>query len=72
MPDLTDDDYDALYAAVQAHMPRITRSIFPNVLAQLVREGVLTLSVTDFEVTVWMPGVPDTGRFRVERKPRLH
>ena len=30
MPDLTDADYDALFAVIQADMPRIWREIFPK------------------------------------------
>ena len=38
MPDLTDADYDALFAVIQADMPRIWREI----LAQREGTGVLT------------------------------
>jgi hypothetical protein len=34
--DLTEDDYDALYVVVKEQMPRITREIFPKILAQRV------------------------------------
>ena len=33
MPDLTDADYDALFAVMQADMPRTWREIFPAMLA---------------------------------------
>jgi hypothetical protein len=72
MIDLTEDDYDALYAAVQADMPRITRGIFPNILAQLVGTGVISMIVTDADITLSSPAAPETGVYRVERKRLLH
>ena len=33
MPDLTDSDYDALFAVMQADMPRMWREILPKILA---------------------------------------
>jgi hypothetical protein len=50
MPALTDTDYDALFAVMQADMPRIWRDIFPKILAQLEGVGALTVTVTDTEV----------------------
>ena len=35
VPDLTDADYDALFAVLQPDLPRIWREIFPQLLAQL-------------------------------------
>ena len=67
--DLTEEDYDALYVVVKEEMPRITRYNLPGVLAQLLREGVITITLTETDITVRMPGVPET---RVERKRRLH
>ena len=72
MPDLTEEEYDALYAVVQEEMPRITRDIFPKVLAQLVGSGVLTITVTDTEITISSAAAPETGVYRVERTRRLH
>jgi hypothetical protein len=72
MPDLTDDDYDALYVVMNEEMPRITRDIFPKILAQLVGTGVLAINVTDTEITVSTPRAPETGVYRVERKRKLH
>jgi hypothetical protein len=50
--DLTDADYDALFAVMQADMPRMWREIFPKILAQLEGTGALTITVTDTEITV--------------------
>jgi len=72
MPDLTDDDYDALYAAVREEMPRVTRFIFPDVLGQLVRDGILAVTVSDSEITIAMPGVAEFEGYRVDRKRKLH
>ena len=72
MPDLTDADYDALFAVMQADMPRMWRDIFPKILAQLEGAGVLTITVTDTEVVVSSAKPPQTAVYRVERKPRLH
>ncbi len=71
-PDLTDSDYDALFAVMQADMPRMWRDIFPKILAQLEGAGVLTITVTDTEVVVSSVKPPQTAVYRVERKPRLH
>jgi hypothetical protein len=46
MPDLTEADYDALFAVMQADMRRMWREIFSRILAQLERTGALTV-VTD-------------------------
>ena len=35
MFDLTDADYDALFAVMKADMPQMWREIFPKILAQL-------------------------------------
>jgi hypothetical protein len=64
MPDLTDADYDALFAVIQADMPRIWREI----LAQREGTGVLTLKVTDTEITVSSPKASKTAVYRVEWK----
>jgi hypothetical protein len=72
MPHLTDDDYDALYVVVKEQMPRVTRTMFPGALARLIREGVLTVTVTDDEVSVRMPHAPELGVYRIERKRTLH
>ena len=52
MPDLTDADYDALFAVMQADMPRPWREIFPAMLAHFERTGALAITVTDTEVVV--------------------
>jgi hypothetical protein len=72
MPDLTDDDYDALYVVVKEEMPRISREIFPKILEQLVGTGVIVIIVTDADITLSTPAAPKTGVYRVERKRRLH
>ena len=72
MFDLTDADYDALFAVMQADMPRMWREIFPKILAQLEGTGVLTITVTDTEVVVSSAKPPQTAVYRVARKPRLH
>lgn len=49
MPDLTEDDYDALYAVVNEEIPRISREIFPKIVEQLANRlsdiDFLTVSV---------------------------
>ncbi len=70
--DLTDADYDALFAAMKDDMPQMWREIFPKILAQLEGAGVLTITVTDTEVVVSSAKPPQTAVYRVERKPRLH
>ena len=72
MPALTDSDYDALYVVVKDQMPRVSREIFPQILAQLEATGVLTVSVTDIEISVSSVKPPATVVYRVERKPRVH
>jgi hypothetical protein len=72
MPDLTDADYDALFAVMQADMPQMWREIFPKTLAQLEGAGVLTIIVTDTEIVVSSAKPPQTAVYRVDRKPRLH
>ena len=44
MPDLTDTDYDALFAVMKDDSQRMWREIFPAMLAQLEGTGVLTAS----------------------------
>ena len=41
MCDLTDTDYDALFAVMKDDMPRIWRNIFPRILARLEATGAL-------------------------------
>jgi len=72
MRDLNDDDLDALYAIVKEEMPRITRELLPEILAQLEDRGVIEITVTELEVLVRMPRAPQIGFYRVERKRRLH
>ena len=72
MADLTDADYDALFAVMRADMPRIWRDIFPNILAQLEATGVLTITVTDTEIAVCSAKPPQTVVYRVTRKRALH
>ena len=71
-PDLTDADYDALFAAMKDDLPRMWREIFPKILAQLEGTGVLTISATAMEVTVSSAQPPATAVYRVRRKPRSH
>ena len=70
--DLTEADYDALFAIMQADMPRMWREIFPKILAHLEGAGVLTITVTDTEVVVRSAKPPQTAVYRVERPRRLH
>ena len=72
MPDLNDADYDALFAMMQADMPRMWREIFPKILAQLEGTGALTITVTETEVVVSSTKPPQTAVYRVARTPRLH
>ena len=69
---LNSSDYDALYAAMKDDLPRMWRDIFPKILAQLEATGVLTISVTDTEITVSSVKAPAIAVYRVERKPRAH
>jgi hypothetical protein len=71
MLDLTDADYDALFAVMQADMPRMWREIFPKILAQLEGTGTLTITVTDTEVVVSSAKLPQTAVFRVARTPSI-
>ena len=68
----TDLDYDALYVVVKEQMPRITREMFPHILAQLADRGVVEITITDEEVSLRMPQAPQLGVYRVERKRTLH
>jgi hypothetical protein len=52
MFDLADADYDALFAVMQADMPRTWREIFPAMLAHFEHTGALAITVTDTEVVV--------------------
>lgn len=52
MDDLTETDYDALYAVVREEMSRINRDIFPKILAQFVGTGVLAINITETDITV--------------------
>jgi hypothetical protein len=70
--ELTDADYDALFAVMQPDLPRMWREIFPEMLAHLEGAGALTITVTDTEVLVSSAKEPATAVYRVERKPRLH
>ena len=74
--ELTDTDYDALFAVMKADMPQMWRDIFPKILAQLEGAGVLTITVTDTEVVVsstkprGVSGGPETAP-ALTRKPAL-
>jgi hypothetical protein len=70
--DLTEADYDVLFAVMQADMPRIWREIFPHALAQLEGTGALTITVTETEIVVSSAEPPKTAVYRVERKPGVH
>ena len=69
---LTDSDYDPLFAAMKDDLPRMWQDIVPKILAQLEATGVLTISVTDDEITVSSAQAPAMAVYRVERKPRVH
>ena len=69
MPDLTEADYDALFAAMKADMPRIWREIFPAMLGHFEGTGALTITVTDTKITVSSGQPPAMTVYRVERKP---
>jgi hypothetical protein len=72
MPELTEADYDALYVVVKEQIPRITREMFPSVLAQLSDSGLIEITISDQELCLRMPHAPERGVYRVERKRRLH
>ena len=72
MPDLTESDYDALFAAMKDDMPPIQREMFPHALAQLEGTGVLTITVTDTEITVSSTQQSATAVYRVKRQRRYH
>ena len=72
MPELTEPDHDALFAVMQADMPRMWRDIFPKILAQLEATGVLTVRVTDTEIIVSSTKPPATAVYRVERQRGFH
>lgn len=57
---------------VREQRRRRSRDIFPKILEQLVGTGVLSITVTETELTVTTPKAPETGVYRVERKRRLH
>ena len=50
--ELTDTDYGALFAVMQADLPRRWREVFPTMLAHFEHTGALTITVTDTEITV--------------------
>ena len=66
-PRLTNADYDALYVAMREQMPRVTRRMFPVALQHLAARGVLEITATADEIVVWMPGVPEVGKYRARR-----
>jgi hypothetical protein len=70
MLDLTDSD--ALYVVVREQMSRVTREMFPLVLAPLYDSGVLEITISNQEVSMRMPHVPQLGVYRMERKRTLH
>jgi len=72
MFDLTDSDYDALFAVMQPDLPRLWREIFPEMLAHLEGAGALIITVTETEVVVSSTKEPQTAVYRVERKRALH
>ena len=72
LSELTESDYDTLYAAMKSDMPQMWREIFPAILAQLEGTGVLTIMVTDTEITVSGAKPPAMAVYRVKRKPVLH
>jgi len=65
--ELTDADYDALFAVMQPDLPRMWREIFPEMLAHLEGACALTITVTETEVVVSSAKVPKTAVYRVER-----
>ena len=72
MPDLTEDDYNALFFAMQIDMPQLTRSSFPQFLEQSVRDGTTTIVVTEEEVVVQTQLVSGGAGYSVERRRKLH
>jgi len=72
MLDLTNDDYDSLYAVVRDENAADPRDIFPKILKQLVDTGVLAVSVTEDDIAATTPAAPETGVYRVQRQRRLH
>ena len=69
MLELTDADYDALYGVVKEVMPRVTRDMFPRMVAYLVKQGVVEVIATEDEIAMRMPTVPDSGIYQVKRPP---
>ena len=67
MPALTDSDYDALFAAMKADMPRMRRHIFPDMLTHFEHTGALTITVTDTEVVVCSAKPSEMAVYRVSR-----
>jgi hypothetical protein len=53
-------------------MPRVSRETFPKILEQLADRGVVEITITEEEVSLRMPGAPELGVYRVERKRTLH
>ena len=53
-------------------MPRVSREIFPLILAQLADSGAIEIRVTDEEVSVQMPNAPHLGVYRVKRTRTTH
>ena len=69
---LTDDDYDALYEVLQAHLPKVTRSEFPAALARIVARGIVSIMPTDEEILLLMGYAPKHKVYPVQRKRTLH
>ena len=70
--DLSDDDYDALYAVLRAHLPTLTRSEFPATLARVVARGFVSVMSRDDELLVLLGAAPKHKVFPIRRKRTLH
>jgi hypothetical protein len=67
MPQLIEIDYDALFAAMKADMPRARRNTFPTALAQLEGVGAIVVTVTETAITVSSAQKPGAAIYRVSR-----
>jgi hypothetical protein len=72
MMNLSDDDYDVLYEALREHLPRLTRSEFPAVLARVVDCGFVSITPTDEEILVRMRNAHRERVLPLQRKRTIH
>jgi len=66
-PQLIENDYDALFAAMKPDMPRTGRNTFPTALAQLEGVGAILVTVTETVITVSSAHQPEAAIYRVSR-----